>query len=237
MPRRITPLINGEYYHVFNRGVEKRAIFDNKRSYQRFIDTICYYRFTGTPLKLSNFFRLSQLKRNKLLIDLQTHPKHITITCYVLMKNHFHFILKQETDGGISKFIKNLSDSYTKYFNTRNNRIGPLFQGQFKAIRVESDDQLLHLSRYIHLNPYMGSLLKSLTDLRDYSWSSLQQFIQTSDQMTYCDISPIIASFKNSESYWNFITDYVDYKNNIDIIKDVIFENPDVRSYSTSEVG
>ena len=83
----------------------------------------------------------------------KTSSPLVTFVSYVLMPNHFHLLVQQLTDDGISRLMKLLSDSYTRYFNTKNERVGPLLQGQFKAVRVESDEQLLHLSPYIHLNP------------------------------------------------------------------------------------
>lgn len=230
MARRLTPLINGNYYHIFNRGVEKRPIFSDNRSYRRFIETLNYYRFINTPLKLSNFFKLSLKNRSTIIKDLRFTPTHVTICCFALMHNHFHLLLRQNSDNGISKFMKNLGDSYTKYFNTRRNRIGPLFQGQFKAVRVESDDQLSHVSRYIHLNPYSSCIVKNIDDLLHYPWTSLPIYAQTENNLSICDISPIMQPFKTWKAYWKFISDHADYQKKLENIKHITLEYPDVRS-------
>ncbi|MEK7533592.1 MAG: transposase [Patescibacteria group bacterium] len=230
MPRRHVPLIDGEFYHVYNRGVEKRPIFSDRRSYQRFIATINYYRFIHQPMRLSNFFKLSVEKRSS-LIDLQNRsPSHITISCFVLMENHFHLLLQQEPKGDISVFLRNLCDSYTRYFNTRDHRVGPLFQGQFKAVRIESDDQLIHVSRYIHLNPYSSGLVKTLDELIQYAWSSLPLYMHPPDNSSICNTSPILNAFKTRDSYWKFIADQADYQRKLDNIKHLLVENPEVRS-------
>ena len=230
MPRRYIPLIEGEYYHVFNRGVEKRTIFTDKRSYKRFIDTLFYYSYVKPPMRFSNFVKLSIEKRLEFLDSLLNEPRHISICCYVLMPNHFHLLIRQEMNGNISTFIKTLSISYTRYFNTRIKRIGPLFQGQFKAIRVESEDQLTHVSRYIHLNPYTSYIVSTLEELQAYSWSSLPAYLTKINQSLNCDFKPVLSNFKNIESYWQFIKDHADYQRKLDNIKHLLAENPDMRS-------
>lgn len=90
------------------------------------------------------------------------------------MPNHFHLLLQQIRDGGITEFISKLTNSYTRYFNIRNKRIGPLFQGEFKAVHVETDEQLIHLSRYIHLNPIVSYITKKL---ESYQWFSYLEYL------------------------------------------------------------
>lgn len=142
-------LATGYYYHLYNRGVEKRDIFLGRRDYLRFLETLGYYRKTPLPMKLSDFRRgVIKLKE----IDNQTEL--VRILCYCLMPNHFHLLVQQMIDGGISQFLRKVSDSYTRYFNTKYERIGSLFQGSFKARLIETDEYLLHLSKYIHRNSF-----------------------------------------------------------------------------------
>src|SRR3990172_6410842 len=153
--------VNDEIYHVFNRGVEKRPTFINKWELKRAILTLDYYRFAKLPIKLSKFLILPNSDQTKLLESIKKDcEKLVEIICFCLMPNHFHFLLKQKVDKGIPIFISNFTNSYTKYFNTRNERVGPLFQGIFKAVRIESEEQLIHVSRYIHLNPVSSFLIK-----------------------------------------------------------------------------
>lgn len=91
---------------------------------------------------------------------MQSLPQHLEIISYCLMPNHFHLLVKQVIDHGIVKCLNNFSNSYTRYFNIRHDRVGPLFQGRFKAVRIETDEQLLQVSRYIHLNPVASSLIE-----------------------------------------------------------------------------
>ena len=133
-------LITNQVYHIFNRGVEKRDIFSDDRSRKRFLDVLTYYRTTQQPFKYTNFLKLNledraQIQQTQLLQSLD-----IKLLGFVLMPNHYHLLVEQISDGGISMFMKKSQDSYTKYFNTKNERVGPLFQGVFKAIRIESED-------------------------------------------------------------------------------------------------
>lgn len=198
----------GEFYHVYNRGVEKRTTFVNKRDYQRFWQTLDYYRFANLPIRFSLKDRpsLKKLpKDSKVLIE---------IVAFCLMPNHFHLILKEVEEGGITKFMSRVLNSYTKYFNTKHNRVGPLFQGSFKAKRIESDEQLSHLSRYIHLNPLIDYLTK---DLILYKFSSYREFLNLDDG--FCQKDYILSHFKNVTDYQQFVLDQEDYGRSIKLIE------------------
>ncbi len=199
MPYRDIGFENTSFYHVFNRGVNKQSIFDSERDYERFLQTIIYYQFSGPKPKFSN------QKRYKAK-DFKKNFKIINLICYCLMPNHFHLLIQQATDSGIREFMSKLSNSYTKYFNTKHNRIGPLFQGEFKAVLIETDQQLVHVSRYIHLNPLVSEITKDLTL---YPYSSFPEFTKSSSSQL-CVTQPILQFFQKS-SYESFIHDYEDY--------------------------
>ncbi|MBI2012070.1 transposase [Candidatus Daviesbacteria bacterium] len=207
MPSRIIPLINGQYYHIYNRGVEKKPIFNNRRDYQRFYKSLSYYQLQGPKPSYSKFFQPKMTK-----IDFS--KKIVEVICFCLMPNHFHFLVKQTIDGGVTEFISKLSNSYTKYFNIKYRRVGPLFQGEFKAVLVESDEQLIHLSRYIHLNPTVSYLTKDITQ---YEWSSYREYIK--DTKGICDKLIILDFFKSPKAYEQFILDQVDYAKQLEFIK------------------
>src|SRR3989344_7368319 len=153
MSDRRTPLVKGEYYHIFNRGVARQPTFLNRNDYKRALLTLSYYRFSSPPVRLSRFKEFSQEERNRIALNMQKKKKFAEIISFVFMPNHFHLLLKQTVNNGISHFLSKFTNSYTKYFNTKYNRVGPVFQGVFKSVHIESDEQLMHLSRYIHLNP------------------------------------------------------------------------------------
>lgn len=213
MPSRIHPLVNDEYYHVFNRGVDKMSIFKNSYDFLRFFKTMLYYQILGPKPRFSLFTPTTSL--------LDRSKKNIEIICYCLMPNHFHFLLKQLADGGITEFIGKLSNSYTKYFNIKRNRVGPLFQGEFKSVLVENNGQLLHLSRYIHLNPAVSDLID---DLEEYSWSSYLEYIGLNSPQI-CGKEIILDQFKSPEEYKKFVLDQESYGRELEIIKHQLLDS------------
>lgn len=169
MPLRKFPLIANHYYHVYNRGVEKRQIFFEVSDYQTFIDIFSYY---ARP-KIKN--------RGKPVLSVRTglsglglFEKEIKILCYCLMPNHFHFLFFQSKASSISQLMKRCCIAYVDYFNKKYIRVGPLFQGRFKAKFVGEEEYLLHLSHYIHRNP--AEFLES-PDLSTYPWSSYREYL------------------------------------------------------------
>jgi len=222
MPGRILPLITNEIYHVYNRGIDRRPTFTTIREHQRAIESIKFYRFADTPLRLSKFLRLEEERKNEVLQMLQRNDKLIQILCYCLMSNHFHLLLKQNADKGIAKFLSNFQNSFTRYFNTRHNRDGSLFLNQFKAVRIETEEQLLHVSRYIHLNPYTGFVIKSLEELEKYPWSSFPDYLKTTT--TFVEKDMILGYFRNANQYKRFVFDQADYQKKLKATEHLIFE-------------
>ncbi|MBI2314678.1 transposase [Candidatus Daviesbacteria bacterium] len=216
-------LSNDEVYHVFNRGVEKRPIFTNKWELDRALLTLNFYRFANLPIKLSKFLVLPKEQQERLKLQIEKEcGKLVEIICYCLMPNHFHLMLKQKAENGISIFISNIANSYTRYFNTKHERIGPLFQGIFKAVRIESDEQLVHVSRYIHLNPVSSFLIKPEV-LESYQWSSYPEFIGILDR-NFLIKEDVLGLFPSKEKYAQFVLDQVDYARQLEMIKHLALE-------------
>ncbi|KKS63974.1 hypothetical protein A3A14_00285 [Candidatus Daviesbacteria bacterium RIFCSPLOWO2_01_FULL_43_38] len=207
MPSRFTPLVNDEYYHVFNRGVNKLPIFNGVADYRRFIKTLKYYQVEGPKPRLSLFMPMTT--------KLDWDKKIVEVICYCLMPNHFHLLLKQVKDGGITEFVGNLSNSYTRYYNTRHRRVGPILQGEFKSVLVESNEQLLHLSRYIHLNPLVSGFTK---DLDSYQWSSYPEYLGLLPT-GFCSMGIILDQFKTLLDYKKFVLDQASYGMELEFIK------------------
>ncbi len=141
------PFINGEFYHVYNRGVDKRTIFKSHRDFERFV--IALFLFNDVK---SRDYDLTTIN----LRGLTSYPnteKLVDVVQWSLMKNHFHFLLRQRVDGGISLFMQKVGTGYTLYFNKKHERSGRLFQGTFKAKRVKNDEHFIRLASYIPLNP------------------------------------------------------------------------------------
>ncbi len=221
---RQTILANDQIYHVYNRGVEKRVIFGNKREFGRAFNTLKYYRFANLPLKFSKF--LVQTKENQLILSKGFQNKEnemVKIIAFCLMPNHFHLILKQLKDNGVQKFISNFTNSYTKYFNTKHERVGALVQGIFKAVRVETDEQLIHLSRYIHLNPVSSFIIQE-QDIENYPWSSYREYLNL-EKDDFCAKEYILEHFKSIPAYRRFVLDQVEYAKELEKIKHLSLED------------
>lgn len=223
MPGRDIPLVTDEIYHVLNRGIASQPIFQDKRDYTRALQTLFFYQNQKQPLRYAKFLTLSRAQRLEILERLAKEKQFLVeIIVYCLMPNHFHLMLRQLVENGVSKFMANFANSYTRYLNTKYKRYGPLFQGKFKAIRVETDEQLLHLSRYIHLNPYSSYVVKTLEDLENYPFSSLPEYLGKTIN-NYCAKGIVLDDFKKS-SYKKFVFDQADYQRKLEEIKHLVLE-------------
>jgi len=188
----------GGIYHIYNRGVEKRITFIDDRDYKRFLNQLAYYQQRD---------RTDKYSRIKFKISDRDEPLLFDVICYCLMPNHFHLLARARDSKGISEGLSRFINAYTKAFNTRHNRVGSLFQGSFKSVKVNSEAQLLQVYRYILLNPFVAQLVD---DPQNYSWSSVQEFYREA-QPKICDLNTIKDIFRDKESIMKFITDYNDY--------------------------
>lgn len=223
MPARFTPLVTDQYYHIFNRGVNKQPIFEGVKDYKRAMEILEFYSYIP-KLRYSKFLLLSQEDRGRFMDNLhQENDKLVDIVCFCLMPNHLHLLLCQKKANGISKFMANLQNSYTRYFNTKHERIGPLMQGQFKAVLIEDDDQLLHVSRYIHLNPYSSFIVKDLAGLEKYPWSSLPEYLGI-ESTQICNKQIMLSHFRSAKDYKQFVFDQADYQRKLEKIKHLVLE-------------
>src|SRR3989344_9658733 len=135
------PLATDEYYHIYNRGVDKRQVFSNKDEVERFL--LCMQVFNSTDPVLS----LRASLESGGVATLTPQKKLVEFLCYCLNPNHYHFILKQLVDGGIAEFMKRLNGGYTWYFNKKHNRNGALFQGVYKSCHISDNEKLLESKR------------------------------------------------------------------------------------------
>lgn len=222
MPYRKIPIASGEIYHVFNRSIAKQPIFLYDRDYQRVIEVIKFYRHKDLPLRFSHYNRLPLEQKGQIGNLIEESPVVIEILAFCLMPNHLHFLLKSLTEDGVIKFMSNLQNSYAKYFNIRHERTGSLFQPMFKAVRIESDEQLIHVCRYIHLNPVTAYLVKTIEDLENYPWSSYIYYL--SNSLSFISKELILSFFKNLKEFKKFTADQVDYQRRLNLIKHLSLE-------------
>lgn len=136
----------GEYYHIYNRGNSKQVIFHDKEDYERFVSLL--YSCNSTKN-----FRIFGLNKKESIFDFVREKSLCSIGSYVLMPNHFHLLLTEIEDNGISKFLQKLATAYVMYYNKKYKRTGSLFEGKFKSQHIDSDRYLKYLFSYINLNP------------------------------------------------------------------------------------
>lgn len=216
-------LSTDEIYHVYNRGVEKRPIFLIRKDYLRFIALVNYYRFANCPIKFSHFKQLSVEERTNILIRLEKESeKLVEIMTFCFMPNHVHFLLKQLRHNGISTFMAKVTSGFSHYFNVRYERVGHLFQGNFGAVRIEDDNQLIHTSRYIHLNPITSYLIE-IDEIDNYEYSSYLEF--TGKKSGFSNTKEVLSYFKSVEDYKKFIRDQANYARQLDNIKHLTLED------------
>jgi len=187
---RKDPFVNGEYYHVYNRGVDKRKVFLDKKDLGRFLQSMNIFN-REEPVGSIYEFSLLQTRLGR------PTSKLVNIICYCLNPNHFHMILEQITKNGVSEFMKRLGGGYTKYFNARYTRSGALFQGRFKSTHVKSNEYLLHLSAYINLNNRVHHIK---TPFYNSSW---EEYVNEKVS-AICTKNIILEQFKNRYECKNF---------------------------------
>mgnify|MGYP001561057033 CR=1 FL=1 len=206
-------IVTGEIYHVYSKSIAGFEIFNNDFEFQRIKKAIQYYQTERQPSSFSSF-----LERKKQVLE--SSNKLVRIICYCPMPTHLHLILKQLTEKGISRFMNNILNSYTRYFNIKHNRKGPLWEGRFKKVLVESDEQLLHLTRYIHLNPVTGYLVNNPIE---WKWSSYQEFVNKGLlEEAICEYDDVLDI--KPDGYKAFVEDRISYQRELAKIKHMLFD-------------
>ena len=178
MPKRFIPFSDGNIYHVYDKTVESIRIFSNDTISTRFINTLTYYR------SLKSTMRYSYLKSCRYGIADQIMKKvvdegsfRIQILAYCLMPNHYHLLVRQLHPNSIEDTMIKTLISITRLYNTIHDRKDPVFLTQFKAKRIRSEEQLLFVSRYIHVNPYTSGLIKKINGIYSYRFSSINAYM------------------------------------------------------------
>lgn len=194
---------NDQYYHIFNRGVDKRKVFIDSKEYERFILSLILmndekdgmmikwrnYKDSHPNSSLDEFLKLSFSERKKL----------VEIIAYCCNPNHYHFVLKQVAEKGIEKFMHRVSTGYTKYFNDRHHRSGSLFQGTFKATHINRDGLLFYLAVYVNCNSEIHGIAKA----ENYRWCSFPDYLKKG-KSDIVNKSIILEEFNNLYSFKKF---------------------------------
>ncbi len=198
--RKIQFITNNEFYHICNRGVDQRNVFLDQYDVDRFYQSMNEFNNINPIGSIyAQSFKINQLRGStpKLVND----SKLVNILAFCLNPNHYHFILEQVVDGGISEFMRRLG-GYTSYFNKKYNRSGVLFQGRFKSVHIDSNEQLLNTSVYVNLNNEVHQL-RGATPKLVKSRSSWMEYTENTEN-NFCKKDIILNQFKNKEDYRKF---------------------------------
>ena len=213
MPGRntIKMYIQGGYYHLYNRGVEKRRIFLDAQDYKVFLNYLKEY--LSPPPKKSEIKKKTFTFQGQSFKGISRLPKNyfqeIELLCFCLMPNHWHMLIKQSSLYSVTKFVRSLMTRYSMYFNKKYKRVGNLFQGRYRAVLVNDEAYLLHLSRYIHLNPseLTNDLLSAYSSYGDYLNLRHTPWIK-SDYILSQFNDKVGVEFKKFNNYKDFIEKY-----------------------------
>lgn len=204
---RKTLIVPGEHYHIFNRGNNKQLIFFNNKDRARFLFLIVYLQ---SPIVFYNLGRqTSYFVKNQAfnIVDEKIQQilrgRYVELVNFVMMPNHFHATVCELKENGIAQYMQRVLCAYTKYFNTKYKKTGHLFQGPYKAVHIENNDQLLYLSTYIHRNPREMSEWKN-KELA-YLWSSYQDYSKENRWNELLKQDIIIQQFSNRNEYKDFV--------------------------------
>lgn len=203
--------VKNGYYHIYNRGVEKRTIYEDEQDYKVFLNYIKEgLSPKPNPEEIKKSFILKGSSFQGVPHTHKNYHKKVELLVYCLMPNHFHFIIKQIQKGSMEGFMRSLATRYSMYFNKKYNRVGHLFQGIYKASMITNDAYLLHLSRYIHLNPL--EYTKNLSS----AYSSYGEYLGLRRTEWVC-IKEILAFFNKAKS--DFLKSVNTYKNFVEKYK------------------
>lgn len=184
MPYRWTVFVNDEFYHVYNKTIDNITPFVEHIMVDYFLGLVNYYRFSDITMCYSETCKLEQDQRNNYFLRLKKNNKCLVeILSYCIMPNHYHFLVRQKKKNGVSRYIGNIINAFTKHFNNYYERYGPLFIPQFKSKYIDNEEQLIHVSRYIHLNPYKSHIIQKKQDIWTYPLSSAHIYLQGNNSL------------------------------------------------------
>lgn len=220
MSQRKDNLVQGEVYHIYNRGVDKRDIFMDDEDRIRFVHDLFEFNDSNPTMKLDYF--LSGNNSEVGLPNIKREPRKVLveILAFCMMDNHFHMILKQKTENGITEFMRKLGTGYTNYFNKKYARSGALFQGKFKSVCVKNDSHLMYLPIYIHLNPLdfkfhewreknIKNIKEAIEFLDSYRWSSYMDYTGRKNFPSLINKSFLLSRVGDEKKFKEEIIDWI----------------------------
>lgn len=214
-------LATGEYYHVFNKTIAGFNVFNNLKDLLRITNLLNFYRYPQ-EIRYSFFQRLNIEKKNEYLLNISNNNAFAEIYAFAFMPNHFHLLLKQLSENGIKIFLSNFQNSFAKYYNLKYDRFGTIFLKSFKAKHISNDEEFLHVSRYIHLNPVTSYLIE-YDELKSYPYNSFKDYV-SNDVSGIVNTELIIKLSGSKSKYSEFVKNHVDYQRELKKIEHLIME-------------
>ncbi|PIQ72096.1 hypothetical protein COY13_03345 [Candidatus Roizmanbacteria bacterium CG_4_10_14_0_2_um_filter_36_35] len=214
--RRKEKFYTGNFFHIFNKSIANYTIFKDLDNCIRFFQNLGYYNQQTILERISTFLEKNKDYRPDVLLPDDRHQ--VKIISYCIMPDHYHLLVKILKESCISQYISNVENSYSHFFNIKFKRKGPLWQSRFKAVRIKNNEQLLHVSRYIHLNPTTANLANKP---EEWIFSSYREIINNpkilKEKITEISIS-------NNLLYKRFVENNIDYQRKLKLIKKLVLE-------------
>jgi REP element-mobilizing transposase RayT len=229
MSNRKVPIVDGEYYHIYNRGNSKQKIFLDKEDYDYFVKCLyCCNTYKGFK------FREDVIKQGIDAFDFDREETIVSIGAWVLMPNHFHIYIttshksdlwREVEKNRISEFMRKISTAYARYFNAKYGRTGGLFEGKFKSVHIKNDNQAKYLFSYIHLNSVklidskwkengINDVKRALEFIYKYKWSSYKDHIgELRKEFKILDLGNFPKYFFGIKDFNKEILTWLKYKN------------------------
>ena len=214
--------VTGGYYHIYNRGADKRIIFEDEQDYGVFLCYLKEYLLQKDVEKLKEeFFKpnISYKEKDKIskALKMNNFYEEIMLLAYCLMPNHFHFLIKQNQADSIDRFMNSLATRYSMYFNRKYKRVGPLYQSVYKAVLVETEEQWLYLSKYIHKQALASQGVALRTQPSSYA-----QYLGLANA-AWVQPGEILKCFSRTKQNLAY-KQFVQGGDELEIIKDVVIE-------------
>ena len=207
--------LQGEFYHVLNRSIAHFGIFKDLDNCQRFLEELDYYNNNNVVEKYSIALQKKKYQYQNILV-----PKSnclVKFISYKIMPDHYHLLVKILKDNKLSKYIANIENSFSRFFNIKFKRKGPLWESRFKAVKIKTNEQLLHTTRYIHLNATTANLVDQPDD---WKYSSYRDFIIDNFLKKYLSEISIV----NADLYKKFVENRKDYQKKLGLIKKLMLD-------------
>ncbi|MFH1826935.1 MAG: transposase [bacterium] len=217
MPTRRDVFVNGGIYHVFSKTIDKKIVFKEKEVCLELLGSIKHYRSDDLTLSYSRFKEIKQ--NNKLILEQKPSTQRLEILSFCLMPNHYHLLLKQKKTNGLRRFMADILNSFTRHYNIKTKRKGSVFLTPFRSRQIVSNEQFIHTSRYIHLNPYSAKMVESYGKLIKYPYSSFIEYFASKNE-NICNTKPMLKMFGGSrEKHKAFVLNNAQHQRTLEYVK------------------